>query len=71
VIGFNCRYLVEALKNAPSSADQLRLCLNNPMLGVTVEDASASGTKSYVLGEEVDEDREVFLDYIMPIRMNK
>lgn len=73
VIGFNCRYLVEALRNAPSSADQLRLCLNNAMLGVTIENASGSGSKSYTPGCEgaVEENEDVFLDYIMPIRMNK
>ncbi|MBQ4043386.1 MAG: DNA polymerase III subunit beta [Clostridia bacterium] len=73
VIGFNCRFLVEALRNAPASSDQLRLCLNNPMLGVTIEDASASGSKTYIPGLEgtVEKEEEVFLDYIMPIRMNK
>jgi len=73
VIGFNCRYLVEALRNAPASADQIRICLNNPMLGVTIESSTGAGAKSYIPGCEGDvaEDEEVFLDYIMPIRMNK
>lgn len=71
VIGFNCRYLVEALRNAPPESTQLRLCLNNAMLGVTIEDASGSGVKAYVDGVSSPEDNAVFLDYIMPIRMNK
>lgn len=73
VIGFNCRYLVEALRAVPPSVDQIRLCLNNAMLGVTIEAANASGSKSYIPGceAELEKDEDVFLDYIMPIRMNK
>ena len=70
-IGFNCRYVVEALRNMPSSIDQLRLCLNNPMLGVTIEAANGSGSKAYIFGEDVPEGEDVFLDYIMPVRMVK
>ncbi len=73
-IGFNCRLLVEALRNVPESATQLRLCLNTPLMGVTIEEAGGSGTKEYITGEGADaqEDfKDVFLDYIMPIRMNK
>ena len=55
----------------PASVDQLRLCLNNPMLGVTIESSSAAGSKAYVFGEDVDESEDVFLDYIMPVRMTK
>ncbi|MCR4906556.1 MAG: DNA polymerase III subunit beta, partial [Clostridiales bacterium] len=74
VIGFNCRLLVEALRNVPDSADQLRLRLNGPMLGVTVEEAGGSGTRAYTPGEEEKKDdpfQDVFLDYIMPVRMGK
>ncbi|MGM9652327.1 MAG: DNA polymerase III subunit beta [Eubacteriales bacterium] len=74
VIGFNCRYLVEALRNAPDSAVQLRLRMNSPMMGVTIEDASGSGSRAYIPGEtseaEKDTDQDVFLDYVMPVRMN-
>jgi len=70
-IGFNCRYVVEALRAMPASVDQLRLCLNNPMLGVTIEASSASGSKAYIFGEDVPENEDVFLDYIMPVRMTK
>ena len=65
---------MEALRNVPEDATQLRLCLNTPLMGVTVEEAGGSGTKEYITGEGADpqdEFKDVFLDYIMPIRMNK
>ena len=74
VIGFNCRLLVEALRNMPESVTQLRLGLNNPLMGMTVEEAAGSGTGSYVPGCErqaSDDFKDVFLDFIMPTRMNK
>ncbi len=74
VIAFNCRLLVEALRNIPSSAEQLRLCLNTPMTGVTIEEAGGSGSRSYIPGcerESADQYEDVFLDYIMPVRMGK
>ena len=74
VIGFNCRLLVEALRNMPDSVSQLRLGLNNPLMGMTVEEAAGSGTGSYVPGCERqagDDFADVFLDFIMPTRMNK
>lgn len=73
-IGFNCRMLVEALRAVPETAEQLRLRLNTPLMGVTIEEAGGSGAREYIPGEwhESDDDfEEVFLDYIMPVRMNK
>ena len=71
-IGFNCRYLIEALRNVPDSADALKLGLNSAVQGVTIERASGSGTKSYITLEPIDKDEEdVFLDYVMPVRMNR
>lgn len=74
VIGFNCRFLVEALRNAPDEAKHLRLRLNSPMMGVTIEEAGGSGSRAYIPGEDTgnthDDFTEVFLDYVMPVRMN-
>ncbi len=73
-IGFNCRLLVEALRAAPDTAEQLRLGLHSPMTGITIEEAGGSGSRAYIPGswaESEDDYKEVFLDYIMPIRMNK
>lgn len=73
-IGFNCRILVEALRNIPETAEQLRLCLNSPVMGVTIEEAGGSGSRAYIPGcesDRADDFKEVFLDYIMPVRMNK
>lgn len=74
VIGFNCRLLVEALRNMPETATQLRLGLNNPLMGMTIEEAAGSGSGSYIPGcerREGDDFGDVFLDFIMPTRMNK
>jgi len=73
VIGFNCRYLVEALRNIPDTADQIRLGLNNALTGVSIEEAGGSGSRAYIPELHSDKEetfKEVFLDYIMPIRMN-
>jgi DNA polymerase-3 subunit beta len=74
VIAFNCRLLVEALRYMPESVTQLRLGLNNPLMGMTVEEAAGSGCGSYVPGcqrQAGDDFADVFLDFIMPTRMNK
>ena len=72
-IGFNCRYLVDALKNAPADAECVRLGMNTPVLGMAVEKTDCSGTRGYILCEELTEEEEAgaFLDYIMPVRMNR
>lgn len=44
-IGFNCRYLLEALRAVPGDCETLRLRLNAPLLGMLVE--SAHGTFNY------------------------
>lgn len=73
-IGFNCRFLVEAVRNIPASAKQLRLRLNTPMTGVTIEEAGGSGSREYIPSEwreSDDEFEDVFLHYVMPVRMNR
>ena len=41
-IGFNCRYLLEALRAVPSECATLRLRLNAPLLGMLVEPAGCT-----------------------------
>lgn len=38
-IGFNCRYLLEALKACPAGCDRIRIRLNSPLMGVIIEPA--------------------------------
>ena len=38
-IGFNCRYLLEALKACPAECDRIRIRLNSPLMGVIIEPA--------------------------------
>lgn len=71
-IGFNCRYLIDALRNVPDSATALKLGFNKAVQGVTIEHGSGSGTKAYVTLEALaEDDKDVFLDYVMPVRMNR
>ena len=41
-IGFNCRYLLEALKACPSDCDRLRIRLNTPGMGAVIEPAEGT-----------------------------
>ena len=38
-IGFNCRYLLDALKACPSECDRVRIRLNTPLMGILIEPA--------------------------------
>jgi len=38
-IGFNCRYLLEALKACPAECERIRIRLNSPLMGVIIEPA--------------------------------
>ena len=38
-IGFNCRYLLEALKSCPSECERIRIRLNTPLMGILIEPA--------------------------------
>ena len=38
-IGFNCRYLLEALKACPAECDRIRIRLNSHLMGVIIEPA--------------------------------
>ena len=82
-IGFNCRYLLEALRAAPVDCDRLRIRLNAPLMGVIIEPSSGTtflsakpspevyGEREVVSAEvPADEDRKDFLYFVMPVRMN-
>ena len=87
-IGFNCRYLLEALKACPSGCDRIRIRLNSPLMGVIIEpaegptfinaypDPSVFGDRELDVAErptevDLDSDSNVFMYFVMPIRMNK
>ena len=87
-IGFNCRYLLEALKACPSDCDRIRIRLNSPLMGVIIEpaegptfinahpDPSVFGERALDVAErpttvDPDSDTNVFMYFVMPIRMNK
>ena len=87
-IGFNCRYLLEALKACPADCERIRIRLNSPLMGVIIEpaegptfinahpDPSVFGERALDVAErpttvDPDSDMNVFMYFVMPIRMNK
>ncbi len=81
-IGFNCRFLLDAMRACPSECDRLRIRLNSPLMGVTIEPSDGSGfvhanPDATVFGDrELDVPnqamkRESFMYFVMPVRMNK
>ena len=83
-IGFNCRYLLDALSACPKGCDRLRIRLNSPLMGVIFEPTEGSAFHTArpaesVFGErahdlEPDDDlkkKDSFMYFIMPVRMNK
>ena len=84
-IGFNCRFLLDALKAAPSDCDRLRIRLNSPLMGVVLEPSSGTTFLSAHPDEEVfgergldtgaapmdEEGCTAFMYFVMPVRMNK
>lgn len=83
-IGFNCRYLLDALAACPKDCDRLRIRLNTPLMGVVIEPTEGSAFVSAkpaenVFGEralDLEQDEELkkkdsFMYFIMPVRMNK
>lgn len=84
-IGFNCRYLLEALKACPSDCERLRIRLNKPLMGVVIEpafgtdflcalpDETEFADKAPTILEPDDEEKKKlhqFMYYIMPINLH-
>ena len=83
-IGFNCRFLLDALKACPTDCERLRIRLNSPLMGIVIEPSEGTDFMDAhpdpaVYGErtldaasaEADEDREMFMYFVMPVRLNK
>ena len=83
-IGFNCKFFLDALKACPVTCDRLRIRLNAPLMGVIIEPAEGTDFLDQrpdpsVYGEraldvdapkEIDPDADLFLYFVMPMRMN-
>ncbi len=41
-IGFNCRYLLDALRACPNDCDTLRIRMNSPLMGIVLEPAAGT-----------------------------
>ena len=85
VIGFTCRLLLDTLRAVPSDVETLRLRLNTPLMGITIESAGVPSLNEASPDPEVFGDRaldtardkadkvpELTTMYlVMPTRMNK
>ena len=72
VIGFHCRYMIEALRNLPEDVVTVRIRMNTVESGAVIEDAKGSGFIDATELENAGEDglyKTLF--YVMPRRMNK
>ncbi len=83
-IGFNCKFFLDALKACPMTCDRLRIRLNAPLMGVIIEPSTGTDFLDQqpdpaVYGErdldvdtprEIDPDADLFLYFVMPMRMN-
>lgn len=85
VIGFNCRYLLDALKACPSDCERIRIRLNSPLMGIVIEpaegtdflnahpDESVYGERALdvaTVAEQTKDGGNMFMYFVMPIRMN-
>jgi DNA polymerase III sliding clamp (beta) subunit (PCNA family) len=72
VIGFHCRYMIEALRNLPGDVVTVRIRMNSVESGAVIEDAKGSGFIDSIESDN-SENGDVFktLFYVMPRRMNK
>ena len=72
VIGFHCRYMIEALRNLLEDVFTVRIRMNSVESGAVIEDAKGSG---FIDPEEIsaagEEGIHRTLFYVMPRRMNK
>ncbi len=85
IIGFTCRLLLDTLRAVPSDTETLRLRLNSPIMGITIESAAippmcSASPDPEVFGDRVldtppvekQESAELEVMYlVMPTRMNK
>jgi len=72
-IGFECRNLLDTLKACPSECERLRLRLNTPVMGVTIESAEITATPAPTERCKTtlpDSDINRFMYYVLPTRMN-
>ena len=72
VIGFHCRYMIEALRNLPEDVYTVRIRMNTVESGAVIEDAKGSGfIDASELENAPEEGLFKTLFYVMPRRMNK
>lgn len=72
VIGFHCRYMIEALRNLPEDVYTVRIRMNTVESGAVIEDTAGSGFIDAADAPKED-GKSLFrsLFYVMPRKMNR
>lgn len=82
-IGFNCRFLLDALKACPSDCERVRIRMNSPHMGIVIEpsegsefltarpDESVYGERALDVQSEAAAEGKMFMYFVMPVRLNK
>jgi len=82
-IGFNCRYLLDALKACPTDCDRIRIRLNSPLMGIVIEpsygttflnarpEEAVYGERGLDVDASSNEEGKMFMYFVMPVRLNK
>lgn len=67
-IGFNCRFLLDAIRACVDSGDEVKISFTSPLMGITI----VPSDKPKPEGEENEDSGEPdnFLFFVMPVRMN-
>lgn len=79
-IGFECRNLLETLKAIPRECERIRLRMNSPIMGITIEsaqDTSFSDSSVYTIEDFPEKnktppsgEKKRFMYFVLPTRMN-
>lgn len=62
VIGFNCKFLLDALKSCDSG--ELLICMATPLMGISIEKSDRREKK------EGEDDNSKYMYFVMPLKMN-
>ncbi len=71
-IGFECRNLLETLKAIPKECERIRLRMNSPIMGITIESAGNFPLPSDPSKEKtlLPAEKSRFMYFVLPTRMN-
>lgn len=69
-VGFNCRFLLDAVRACIDSADEIKISFTSPLMGITIVPSDKPQSTDPENTSDDDNDTDNFLFFIMPVRMN-